>query len=259
MNNTHLEQLKKWRWLICLPFVLLFAYLFSPHTFSVFLLTVAVLYIIALLFLYGRASWLLFFGLSLLPMVTTSLILNFHKKFNLLDILVFMALFSISLVFSYLLARKKQLIQAPKRRNFPLGKILIGLLTLFAFSLFSSMIGKMLHSTGTVNQDALNELRKVIPIGIFAIQTIFAGFFEELTYRVAIFELVFKKQPKIAFIVACLLFAYMHGPTNVYSWLVYGSMSFTLTTIYAKYRNFYLNMSIHMLWNAIGIVAALLV
>ncbi len=122
MNNTHLEQLKKWRWLICLPFVLLFAYLFSPHTFSVFLLTVAVLYIIALLFLYGRASWLLFFGLSLLPMVTTSLILNFHKKFNLLDILVFMALFSISLVFSYLLARKKAAHSSTKTEKFPTRK-----------------------------------------------------------------------------------------------------------------------------------------
>ncbi|MFQ9539678.1 MAG: CPBP family intramembrane glutamic endopeptidase, partial [Lactococcus lactis] len=49
----------------------------------------------------------------------------------------------------------------------------------------------------------------------------------------------------------------MHGPTDLYSWLTYGLMSLVLTSLYAKYRNFYLNMSVHLLWNLFGLVIAL--
>ena len=49
------------------------------------------------------------------------------------------------------------------------------------------------------------------------------------------------------------------GPTDLYSWLTYGLMSLVLTSLYAKYRNFYLNMSVHLLWNLFGLVIALMI
>ncbi|HBC90147.1 MAG TPA: CPBP family intramembrane metalloprotease, partial [Lactococcus sp.] len=94
---------------------------------------------------------------------------------------------------------------------------------------------------------------------IFATQTIFAGFFEELTYRVGPFEILFEKNKILAFLTASLLFAAVHSPTDLYSWLLYGSMSLVLTSFYFKYRNFYLNMTIHMLWNFLGISATFLI
>ena len=256
MKPTSIAFLKKWRWLIILPPILIFAALFAHQTWSIFGLTTLILYLIGLLFAYSKSTWLLFFVLSLAPTFTSSLILQIHRLFSHLDIILFLLVFLFSLIFSYYFARKKEIIPAPSRKSFPLLKIFIGFLLLLGFSYLLSFVGQATHTSTTENQAALDQLQKSIPFFIFGLQTVFAGFFEELTYRASIFELVLKKFPALAFIVAALLFTVMHGPSDLYSWLLYGCMSLILTTFYAKYRNFYLNMSIHMLWNFVGILAA---
>ena len=143
-------------------------------------------------------------------------------------------------------------------KYFPPLKIIIGFALLFLVSILTGIFAQIINQSPTTsNQDSLNELQKVIPIAVFATQTLAAGFLEELVYRVGIFEVIFKNQKYFAFLTALLLFAYMHGPTDLYSWLTYGLMSLVLTSLYAKYRNFYLNMSVHLLWNLFGLVIAL--
>ena len=132
-------------------------------------------------------------------------------------------------------------------------KIIIGFALLFLVSILTGIFAQIINQSPTTsNQDSLNELQKVIPIAVFATQTLAAGFLEELVYRVGIFEVIFKNQKYFAFLTALLLFAYMHGPTDLYSWLTYGLMSLVLTSLYAIYRNFYLNMSVHLLWILLG-------
>ncbi|WP_374286096.1 CPBP family intramembrane glutamic endopeptidase [Lactococcus sp.] len=258
MNNNQFELIKKLRWLLVLPIAVLFAFLFARQSLNSFFITAFFLYLISLLFAYEKASWLVFFILSIVPTLTTSIILQVHHSFTMVDSLLFCLLFLLSLGLSYAYAIKKKIIERPRLKDFPIGKIMMGLLLLFVVSAMTSVIGQAIHTTNTQNQDQLNQLKTVIPIGIFALQTIFAGFFEELTYRVGIFEIIFKKHRILAFCAAAFIFAYMHGPTDLYSWLVYGALSIVLTGLYAKYRNFYLNMSVHMLWNAIGLLLALL-
>jgi membrane protease YdiL (CAAX protease family) len=189
-----------------------------------------------------------------------SSLLSQDKHFTALDTLIFFLFFLLALFSSYLIARRKEIIPKIHWKEFPSLKILIGFALIFLTSIVVNLIAQTLHlSQTTDNQEALNQLEKVIPITVFTTQTLAAAFFEELTYRVGIFEILFKKYKIIAFLVATLLFAFMHGPTDLYSWLLYGLMSLILTSFYAKYRNFYLNMSIHFLWNALGLLMMFLV
>ncbi len=246
---------KPWTWTILPAF--LFALPFSlSGSWIQWLMLGAILYMISLLFVYKKASWLALFALSLLPTFTTTLISQLHsgKAFSSLDKGIFFVVFFISLGLSYFIARRRKVIPPIAIKQFPLGKIFLGFGSLFLVSLLVNILAQVLGlQASTENQEALNSLAQVIPLGIFAVQTIFAGFFEELTYRVGPFEILFEKHKILAFITAAFLFAGMHSPTDLYSWLVYGSLSLVLTGFYFKYRNFYLNMAIHMAWNFLGI------
>lgn len=259
MNKNKLDFILKYRWLFLLPLVLFFAVLFSKSNLQNFLESIGILYLIGLLFVYDKARWLALFILSLLPSFTSTFLLQLHHTFSQTDEIVFWFVFVFSLLCSYWLARKANIIPKLSLHYFPPLKILLGLLILFLVSFLAGGIGQATRTTTTQNQVALNQLETAIPFTVFSAQTLFAGFFEELTYRVGIFEIVLKNHIKLAFIVATLLFALMHGPTNLYSWVFYGCMSLVLTFFYFKYRNFYLNMSIHFLWNFVSLLAAFLI
>lgn len=258
MNKDKLTFFLKYRWLWVLLLAVLFATIFSNHNLQNFVSTALILYPIGLLFAYDKVRWLALFLLSLLPSFTTSFLLQEHASFSVVSQIVFWFSLIFAFICSYWIARKAEIIPKISLRNFPVLKILLGFLLLFTVSILAGMIGQLTKTTTTQNQTALNQLQTQIPFAIFAAQTILAGFFEELTYRVGVFEIVLKKYPKLAFIAATLLFAFMHGPTDLYSWVLYGCMSLVLTSFYFKYRNFYLNMSIHMLWNLFSIIVTFL-
>jgi membrane protease YdiL (CAAX protease family) len=250
----------KYRWLISLIIALIVSSLFSlGKSFQTFGLLTLLFFIFALLFFYQKSRWLAFFALSLLPTFTVQLIaqLNHQKTFDLTATLTFFIIFVVALITSYFLARRYEMIPPFSLKSFPWGKIVIGWLILMAVSMAVNLIFQ--PNVTTENQSAIDSLQKIIPVSVFAFMTIFAGFFEELTYRVGAFEIIFKEHPRLAYILAVFLFAFMHDPTDLYSWILYGAMSLVLTTFYWKYRNFYLNMSIHMAWNGFAVLAALFI
>lgn len=259
ISKDKLQQFSKFRALLVVLLAVIFSLLFAPHHLTSFITTAVVLSIVGNLLAYNKWQWLILFILSLTP-TFTSTFFSIHPPFSVLDNIIFYLIFLLSLGFSYFIARKTNIIPKFNWKYFSITKLLAGFALLFLASILTGIIAQLIRqSPDTANQEALNQLQKLIPMAIFVIQTVAAGFFEELTYRVGIFEIVFKKHRNIAFLVAMLLFAYMHGPTDLYSWLTYGLMSLILTSFYAKYRNFYLNMSIHMLWNLFGILVAFLV
>lgn len=259
INKDRFGQLTPFRFIAVILLAIILSAIFAPHQWEAFLTTLVILSAVGNLVVYNKGLWLIFFVLSLIPTFTT-LILSKNSSFTTTDTLIFFVLFLLALFAAYLLARKIKIIPQINWKYFSLPKILLGFVLLFLTSIATGIFAQIFHqSPNTANQDALDQLQKAIPLVVFGVQTVAAGFFEELTYRVAIFELVFKKHPYFAFLTAFLLFAYMHGPTDLYSWLTYGLMSLVLTSFYAKYRNFYLNMSIHMAWNLFGILVAFLV
>ena len=259
ISKDNFERLSKFRWLIVTLLALLVASLFSLLSSLPFLIMALSLTVIGLIFAYRKGSWLILFILSNLPVLTTTL-LSRERALTTTDSAVFFVIFLFSLSFSYYLARKIQIIPKVEWKYFSVPKTLTGFALIFFVSIATGLLAQVLHqTTSTANQEALNKLQTMIPVAVFATQSLAAGFFEELVYRVGIFEIIFKKHQKFAFVAAVLIFALMHSPTNLYSWLTYGLMSLVLTGIYAKYRNFYLNMSTHLLWNLFGLLITLLI
>ena len=187
---------------------------------------------------------------SALPAIT----MNRQGHFELWKIGLFLLLFAACVWLSYIWALRYHLIPKINWRYFQLGKIAAGFGLMFVSALISGMIMNLTGTNGTENQDIINSIGKVLPPLVFVIMTTSAGFFEELIFRVGPFELLFNKWPKLAAIFAWALFTAAHVPTDFASFMTYGLMSLVLTGLYAKYRNFYLNMSVHFLWNALGMI-----
>lgn len=260
MNHSEkLQFLAKYRWLVVFFLALICAGI-SVSIFQLpFLLTTIILSAVGLLFAYHKSIWLALFFLSNLPTFVSSLFAD-GQHFSSLDIVIFFVIFFFTLLLSYLIARKYDLIPKLHWKYFSLPKMVVGFLLIFLVSLLTGFFAQITkQSPTTANQAALDELQKMIPLAVFSAQTLGAAFLEELVYRVGIFELVFKKQKLLAFLCALLLFAFMHGPSDLYSWLTYGLMSLVLTGMYAKYRNFYLNFGIHFLWNFFGLALTFLI
>lgn len=180
--------------------------------------------------------------------------MNKHGQFSLWKIGLFLIIFAICVILSYQWARKYHLIPAIQWRYFQFGKIAMGFGLMFAVALISGLIMHLTGTKSTANQDVVDAIGKMLPPVIFFIMTTSAGFFEELIFRVSSFELIFNKWPKIAALFAWGLFTLAHNPTNIASFVTYGLMSLVLTGLYIKYRNFYLNLSVHFLWNAFGMI-----
>lgn len=180
--------------------------------------------------------------------------MNKQANFSLWKICLFLIIFVICILLSYQWARKLHLIPAIHWRYFQIDKIGIGFALMFASAFISGLVMQLTGTKSTENQALVDAIGKTLPPLVFFIMTTSAGFFEELIFRVSSFELLFNKWPKIAALFAWALFTLAHNPTNIASFVTYGLMSVVLTGFYMKYRNFYLNMSIHFLWNALVMI-----
>lgn len=249
-----MEVLKKYRWLWLIFLALSIAGLFSiGQRPELFLIASPIFYGLLMLIAYRKALLLGLFALSQLPMTALQ---GSTQDFGWLQGLIFSFIFLACLGLSYFLARKYGLIEAPKLKAFPWLKILIGLALLFAVG---GLLGWVFKAPSTGNQTALDNLQAHVPWLFFSVTVVAAGFFEELVFRVGFIGYVFEKIPWLGFLSAFLLFALIHGPSDLYSWLLYGSASLILTVFYYRYRNFYLNMSIHLLWNLLGLLLPLII
>lgn len=220
-----------------------------------------------------KILWLLL--LSQIPL----LILSFYQWLNIsvlgkavafgwpviiLESIVWIALTAGLVWLAYRAARKYNVIPPFSWKYFRWGRMLIGGVLLIGSqyllaALFSVIFGPSGNQT-TSNQASLNSLAVQVPFLLFFLATVLAGFFEELLFRVGSFEILLPKHKNWAFLVSAFTFALAHisaGPlwgTNeaLQSWIIYGTMALILTGFYYKYRNFYLNMSIHMTLNIIA-------
>lgn len=202
--------------------------------------------------LWGIFLWQASQALVAIPM-------NRSGQFSLWKIALFVILFAVCVWLSYRWAVKFKLIPKLVLPYFQLGKIGAGFGLMFLTSILSGLIMTLTHTEGTQNQATVEAIGNALSPLVFFIMATSAGFFEELLFRVSLFELLFNKWPKVATLLAWGLFTAAHGPTDFPSFIAYGSMSLVLTGLYAKYRNFYLNLSVHFLWNAFGIISFFLI
>ncbi|MDR0199686.1 MAG: CPBP family intramembrane metalloprotease [Streptococcaceae bacterium] len=157
---------------------------------------------------------------------------------------------------AYRSVRKRNVIPPLRWRYFRFGRAAIGFALLFLSQIVINIIAAAIEGGSgnqtSSNQASLNSLAVQVPYLTFWITTISAGFFEELLFRVGSFEILLKKHKFWAFVVAASTFTLAHGPNSWQAAATYGAMAILLTTSYLVYRNFYLNMVMHMSLNFVA-------
>lgn len=139
-----------------------------------------------------------------------------------------------------------------------LGVSLLGFVAMIAISMVSSYILSLEGADTTVNQATIELMIAQLPKVItFLAIVIIAPLGEEVVCRGLIPNLFSAKTQILGHLLGTLIFAYLHTPTNIGSWLTYGGMGAVLAIV--RYRTKHLEYSIltHGLNNMIGFLSIL--
>ena len=105
----------------------------------------------------------------------------------------------------------------------------------------------------TANQEILDSLN--MPLIIYALLAVWvAPIIEELVMRGLIMGRVFGRQSWLGLLAASLLFALLHGPTDIGSWLMYGGMGAVLGYIYRSTGKLECAIAVHGLNNLLAVI-----
>ena len=64
---------------------------------------------------------------------------------------------------------------------------------------------------------------------------------------------------KLGYLVGAAVFAYLHGPSNLGSWIIYGGMSLILTWVAYRYKRVEYSILLHLTMNAFAFLITILV
>jgi len=81
---------------------------------------------------------------------------------------------------------------------------------------------------------------------------------EEIICRAVVPRLVFKGYEKIGYLVGAAVFAYLHGPSNLGSWIIYGGMSLILTWVAYRYKRVEYSILLHLTLNSFAFLVTIL-
>ncbi len=148
-------------------------------------------------------------------------------------------------------------------------KIIMAGVGIAFLSSFLVVIAEIIICSNTAipqNQSNINAYFIYYPVLAVIMSVIMAPFTEEIIYRYILLEFFRKYGNLCAVLVTGFLFGTMHmlssfGNTNIwlflFQWLKYCIPGIILGFIYTKYKNIWINVSIHGTWNLIGAVMIL--
>ncbi|HBC4463070.1 TPA: CPBP family intramembrane metalloprotease [Enterococcus faecalis] len=132
--------------------------------------------------------------------------------------------------------------------------VLLGLVIIFCVGILGDFLLRLERLETTSNQQSVEEIVQAIPKGLILI---FAGvigpIFEEGIFRVGI-QAFFKPASKIGILVSSILFALVHTPTDIGSFVIYWGMGLALSWVYLRTGRFEATVLTHFVWNVIGIL-----
>lgn len=110
----------------------------------------------------------------------------------------------------------------------------------------------------TFNQELIegSDLNSIV---LFLTTVLVAPFVEEFIFRGLIMGKISSAQSALGLIISSLLFALIHLPTDLGSWLLYGSMGLVLGLLYRKTQRLDYCISVHFLNNLLAFFMMLLV
>lgn len=119
--------------------------------------------------------------------------------------------------------------------------------------------GLLIHymGGGFANQEALESLALPLPI-LFLFVVVIAPIIEELVLRGILMGKVFGNSSLVGVLVSGLLFGWLHEPTNLASWVVYGGMGLSLSLVYFFSKRWEYALTLHLINNLLGFLILLL-
>lgn len=134
-----------------------------------------------------------------------------------------------------------------------LSFIVISLGTLVISNLLEILITYLNPSFNTANQAGIEDMvSSASPLVVFVAVVILAPIAEEVVFRGLIMKIIFRKYPKIGFLVSALLFTFAHIPTDILSFLLYFVMAVGLCLVYYRTKRIEASILLHFINNLIG-------
>ncbi|MDW8750701.1 type II CAAX endopeptidase family protein [Streptococcus suis] len=108
----------------------------------------------------------------------------------------------------------------------------------------------------TSNELELTKLLENIPFWLAFVRVACqAAITEEIIVRGYLFKKVFEKHKILGIVVSGLIFAFLHGPTDLGSWIIYASPGFLMAYLYYKTDYLIYPMAVHFINNAWSVLA----
>ncbi|HFI0915509.1 TPA: lysostaphin resistance A-like protein [Streptococcus suis] len=108
----------------------------------------------------------------------------------------------------------------------------------------------------TSNELELTKLLENIPFWLALINmACLPAISEEIIVRGYLFKKLFEKHKILGIVVSGLIFAFLHGPTDLGSWIIYASPGFLLAYLYYKTDYLIYPIAVHFINNAWSVVA----
>lgn len=137
---------------------------------------------------------------------------------------------------------------------------LLGLCCMFLVTAFGSFLLSLEGISDTANQELIEGFFTELPVVImFLAIVIMAPLSEEIICRGLIPDLFGAQYRLLGHMFGTLVFAYLHNPTNLGSWVIYGGMGVVLAVV--RYRTKHIEYSIltHSLNNLLAFIAMLFI
>lgn len=111
----------------------------------------------------------------------------------------------------------------------------------------------------TANQEFVNNLLDHIPMPLFFLITVVsAPLVEELICRLVIPQL-FGKRRILGLLIGSIVFALLHGPTNVLSFMIYFGLGLIFSVVYYRSARLEVSIGLHALLNGVAFLVQSLV
>ncbi|HEM4128911.1 TPA: CPBP family intramembrane metalloprotease [Streptococcus suis] len=108
----------------------------------------------------------------------------------------------------------------------------------------------------TSNELELTKLLENIPFWLAFVRVACqAAITEEIIVRGYLFKKFFEKHKILGIVVSGLIFAFLHGPTDLGSWIIYASPGFLLAYLYYKTDYLIYPIAVHFINNAWSVLA----
>ena len=140
-----------------------------------------------------------------------------------------------------------------------IGRNFLFFLLLLANNFLGATVLRNIGETTTANQETIQGLSSVAPqLAMGLLLVVVAPLGEEIICRAVVPRLVFKGYEKIGYLVGAAVFAYLHGPSNLGSWIIYGGMSLILTWVAYRYKRVEYSILLHLTLNSFAFLVTIL-